>query len=115
MKDRKRAYRRYKKEIKFKKRIKNWARGSYSFGYKNREEWIDAILKGETSTFLRTTGTPCNCWMCSGENKYQRPQKQYIKKEIENDEIYSIIHDDTFEYHQCELSNIRTSSKNRFK
>lgn len=85
----KRAYRRYMKEVKFKKRVKTWTQGTYTWNPQLREEWIKEIFEGKASTFLRTTGRPCNCWMCSGENKYERPKNQdvqkYIWEQIEDD------------------------------
>lgn len=79
----KRAYRRYKKQVKFKKRIKNWTKGMYTWNPQKKEEWIKEILEGKSHTFLRTTGNPCNCWMCSVENKYIRPKKQDVQKDID--------------------------------
>lgn len=81
MKNLKRALRRHQWEKKFKKRIKNWFNGCT----KDRQSLIEETLKGECLTFLRTTGNPCNCYMCSGYNKYVRQQKQYVQKEIDEE------------------------------
>ncbi len=80
MKNLKRALRRHQWEVKFKKRIKNWLKDCT----KNKQSLVEEILKGEICTFLRTTGNPCNCYCCSGYNKYVRIQKQYTKKAVEN-------------------------------
>jgi len=81
MKNMKRAYRRYKKEVKFKSRVKIWTQGTYTWNPQYREEWIKEIFEGKASNFLRTTSRPCNCWMCTFE-KYERPKKQDIQKDI---------------------------------
>lgn len=80
MKDMTRAYRRYKKWVKFKKRVDNWT--CYHGENRVRDEFREEILEGVRCTWLRTTGRPCNCWMCSGEYKYVRPPKDQIQKEM---------------------------------
>lgn len=82
MKDYKRAYRRYMKHVKFIKRVNNWF-CTYSNRY--REEYKKQALDGTNFTFLRTTGRPCNCYMCSEYDKYKREQSQYIKRQIDKD------------------------------
>ena len=81
MKNYKRAYRRFKQDIKFKQRIKKWTCRNEVFvgpeGRCSRRAFIEGILKGEYWTFLKNTGRPCSCLMCSS-NKYKRKQKQYI-------------------------------------
>ena len=93
MKDYKRAYRRYKKHVKFVRRFKNWIKPGIKLYYDSemhrvydadREEIFQMALKGECYTWLRTTGNPCNCFCCSEDNKYVRTPKQYINKEIKN-------------------------------
>lgn len=84
MKNYKRALRRYKKKVKFKKRIKIWTQGTYNYHPQKREEWIKEIERGESCTFLRTTARPCNCWMCTCD-KYERTPKFKINKQIWND------------------------------
>ena len=86
MKNLKRALRRNQWEVKFKKRIKNWLITCKD--KKEKESVTEQALKGECLTFLRTTGNPCNCAMCS-YYKYVRQQKQYIQKEI-NEEISNL-------------------------
>lgn len=85
MKNMRRAYRRYKKWVKFKKRVEEWTRGTYILEPETREEWVEEIYKGETHNFLKTTGKPCSCSMCSYD-KYKRTQSQYIQKGI-NEQI----------------------------
>ena len=80
MKYYKRALRRHQKQVKFKRRMENYLNG-FSYGRERIKEYRQAIIKGEAWTFLRTTASPCNCWMCSGYNKYKRKRKQYILKE----------------------------------
>ena len=89
MKDYKRSYRRYKKEIKFLRRVKIWIKLGHSLYIKDGriidttgQEVRESALKGECYTFLRTTGNPCNCYCCSEMNKYKREQRQYTVKNI---------------------------------
>jgi len=82
MKDTKRALRRHQKMMKFKKRLNQWLYGMYTYDYDKKNEFREEAMKGECLTFLRTTARPCNCWMCSSENKYVREQKQYIIKQV---------------------------------
>lgn len=89
----KRAYRRYKKHVKFVYRIKNWVNYGTHWYEPNKDGWRrsskritvqemrESVYKGETFTFLRTTGNPCNCSMCQ-YYKYEREQNQNIQKEI---------------------------------
>lgn len=81
MEKRTRAYRRYKKWIKFKKRTEKWTTGTYSWKPELREEWRKKILEGKSCTWLRTTGNPCNCYSCSEENKYRKDRGK-IKREV---------------------------------
>jgi len=93
MKDYKRAYRRYMKHVKFIGRLKKWIKPGMTkyinplgnnprFELKGRPEIIKSALKGECYTFLRTTARPCNCYDCSTYEKYKRPLKSIIKKDI---------------------------------
>lgn len=84
MKDYKRALRRWQRYVKFKKRIKTWTQKTWSHSLQKREEWIKEITEGKSSTFLRTTGSPCNCWMCQYD-KYERIPKNKINKKIWED------------------------------
>ena len=79
MKTYKRAYRRYKKWIKFKKRVDQWT--NYWSPDPVRQYKAD-ILAGRSCTWLKTTARPCNCFGCSGANKYVRPKKQDVLKEV---------------------------------
>lgn len=81
MKDNKRALRRWKKHVKFKKRIKVWLSNWNNFDRRIEEQ---KAINGEGWTFLRTTSRPCNCWMCQYE-KYERIPKSKIDKEIWDD------------------------------
>ncbi len=80
MKNMKRAYRRYKKWIKFKRRVNNWT--CYYDDSRLRDEWREEIFNGQNCTWLRTTGRPCNCWICTNQDKYVRPPKCEVQKEI---------------------------------
>lgn len=84
MENHKRAFRRWKKYVKFVKRIQIWIQGTYVYNPGLREEWKREILEGKTHTFLRTTSSPCNCEMCTCE-KYERPLKNELKKQIWQD------------------------------
>lgn len=75
MKNYKRAKRRHDKKKILLKRIDNWLIGS-----KNKREEKRAAIDGKCLLFLRTTGNPCNCYGCSGSNKYKRKQKALMLK-----------------------------------
>ena len=75
---RNREYRRYKKWVKFKRRIDIWTQKDTAF--RVDKDWKQEIINGEKATWLRTTGMPCSCPMCSFS--YKRPQKQYVQKDI---------------------------------
>jgi hypothetical protein len=81
MKDLKKALRIHNAKIKLIKRINDWFDTRWSSSLEMKEQ----AYRGEICTFLRTTGNPCNCYMCSGSNKFVREQKQYINKKIEKD------------------------------
>ena len=80
MKNYKRADRRYKKWIKFKKRVENNMRYCWSRNLQKKEELRKEILLGQSYTWLKTTGSPCSCDDCSP--KYKRPKKSEILKSI---------------------------------
>lgn len=82
MKDYKRAYRRHMKWVKFIRRAKNWFKNSTDDTYNLKQ-----AIEGKCATWLRTTGRPCNCYMCSTYEKYKREQSQYINKRIDNDMV----------------------------
>ena len=81
MKESKRALRRFKKEVKFKKRLKKWL---CNWSNPDRRVQEENSIKGEAWTFLRTTSRPCNCWMCQYD-KYERTPKNKIDKQIWDD------------------------------
>jgi hypothetical protein len=85
MKNYKRAYRRWKKQVKFKRRVNLWI---HDLTYNRKDGLKERILKGESHRFLKTTGCPCNCYMCSGMNKYKKIPKFKILKECFNDINY---------------------------
>jgi hypothetical protein len=89
MKNLKRAYRRYKQEVKFERRIdiyvSKWQSACYQ---KNLTEQKNEIRKGNYATFLRTTLNPCNCFCCSEMNKYNRNNHKKINKQIIKEELY---------------------------
>lgn len=65
------------KKLKFEKRFKDWF-----IGAKPSDDDVKKLVReGKCCTFLRTTGRPCNCSMCTYE-KYERKQKQYIEKDV---------------------------------
>ena len=74
MKNMSRAYNRHKQHVKFIRRVKNWLKGQ-SIG-----ENLDDALAGKSFIFLRTTGRPCNCGMCT-YLKYKRTPKHKVMKE----------------------------------
>ena len=77
MKNYSRAYNRHKKETKFKTRVKKW----FASHWGNDAEEIEKALTGKGYTFLKTTGRPCSCSMCS-YLKYERMSKQKVNKII---------------------------------
>jgi hypothetical protein len=78
MKNKKRAYRRYKKHVILKRRAKNM----FSIGKKHTwAEYWEEVKKGNIDCWMRTTGKPCSCWMCS--EKYKRPTSEQVRKIIE--------------------------------
>lgn len=79
MKNYKRASRRRSKKLNFKRRVDIWIQYSE---YHNRLNLKEKILKGEEQTFLKTTSCPCNCYSCSGINKYKRTPKFKILGDI---------------------------------
>lgn len=82
MENRGRAYKRYKKYTFMKKRglrIKGW----YGSDGKSNAEFLKEIFKGETAIWVRSTGTPCSCFICS--EKYKRPTKDKLNNIINND------------------------------
>lgn len=73
MKNYSRAYNRYMKHVKFKKRIKNW----FAVNWNHDANEIEKAISGEGYTFLRTTSRPCNCYGCT-YRKYEREHKHKV-------------------------------------
>jgi hypothetical protein len=93
MKDQKRSYRRYKKQVILERRARNnhyWAANT------KEESWADfweEVKAGDRCTWMRSMSVPCSCYICSGHSKYRRPDSAAVKKEIEKlllEEIYGI-------------------------
>jgi len=85
MKDYTRAKRRKVFRAKFRRRVRIWTQSDSSWMFpEGREEFKQQVYKGKACTFLRHTLNPCNCYMCSGDNKYVRQQKQYWFKDQDN-------------------------------
>lgn len=70
----KRAKRRFDRENKYKKRLKEWLE-FYRTPRDRPDSWKE-LRKTHWSKFLRDTPTPCSCEMCSGEYKYKRHKKR---------------------------------------
>lgn len=84
MKDLKRAKRRAEKEKHFLRRLKNYLYGIDSLIVRGEHviyPKLQDILNWEGNHFLKTTGKPCSCIMCS-PNKYNRSE---FKKKDEYD------------------------------
>lgn len=81
MKNMKRAYRRYKKFVKTKKRAED---NYYWLGWDNnsKAEFINEVMTEGRSAWLQTTGTPCSCWMCQ-YGKYERLTSEEVRKIID--------------------------------
>jgi len=87
-KDHKRAYRRHCARKKLKLRAKKWwpllslpTIGEHESGF--TKKWADIWSKvecGEYARWLRTTGKPCSCEMCSPP--FKREPKDKVQKEI---------------------------------
>ena len=75
MKNYSRAYNRHKKHTKFIKRVKKWFSNC-----SDERKCVEEALSGKNFTFLRTTGRPCNCYMCT-EGKYKRAVKHKNREE----------------------------------
>jgi hypothetical protein len=83
MKNYSRAYNRHKQETKFKKRVKNWMSKNWNdSNYYHQEK--QKALSGKGYTFLRTTGRPCNCEMCT-YLKYNRIPKHKVIRDALKD------------------------------
>jgi hypothetical protein len=68
MKNMKRAYRRYKKEVLLKRRARNYYDYSWSLSVDNTNSWANfykGVENGEIHTWMRHTGRPCSCSLCS--------------------------------------------------
>jgi hypothetical protein len=82
MKNMKRSYRRYEKEVHLKRRARNY----YDYGfYGHNINWADFYEKiklGEYDVWLRHTGTPCSCSMCS-RGKYSRIPASEVRNIID--------------------------------
>jgi hypothetical protein len=81
MKNLSRAYNRHMKHVKFIKRVKKWFSTGGERWDGERNFYMNLTLKGKHHTFLKTTGRPCNCDMCT-YLKYERKSKGEIKKII---------------------------------
>lgn len=84
MKSYNRAYNRQQKQIKFIKRVKNWFASSGSEHNGDKEYYLNLTLKGEHLTFLKTTGRPCNCYLCT-YLKYKRIPKNKVIRDALNE------------------------------
>lgn len=86
MKNTKRAYRRYMKEVHLKRRARNYYDNSHSMSI-NRDNkcWGDfykEVQSGESGLWMRHTGKVCSCWMCS-YYKYERPTPEEVRQIID--------------------------------
>lgn len=95
MENHKRAFRRWKQHVNFLRRLNDWIKPGHTlylsepgtdnrFFYRSKADTIKMALKGKCYTFLKTTGRPCNCNMCTYE-KYERPLKSNLNKQIWRD------------------------------
>lgn len=93
----KRSKRRHCFNVKFEKRINKWLSTLELIQFENNktinvrngngETVRQYIRDGYAFNFLRTTGSPCNCYMCSGEHKYRtyRAKEKKVLKKIEEE------------------------------
>ena len=77
MKDYKRALRRHKKHVFFKRRLKNWLQTCNN--QQERKSVYQAALDGLVCTFLRTTSRPCNCYICTYKTYDRIPKFKWLK------------------------------------
>jgi len=77
MKNYSRAYNRHKQHTKFVRRVKNWLKNELT------DENLKSAIEGKTFLWLRTTGRPCNCEVCT-YLKYKRTSKHKVIKEALN-------------------------------
>jgi len=95
MKNKKRALRRYRSQMKLERRIRLWyspttilpedcepgTRWARHNGITHRYGDMKHRMGHEFFTFLKTTSNPCNCYICSGDGKYDRAKmKKQLKK-----------------------------------
>ena len=80
MKNYKRADRRYKKWIKFKRRVDIYLLYCSRWRLSEKEELREEIYAGQKQQWLRTTGKPCSCECCSPS--YKRIVKSKLLKDI---------------------------------
>lgn len=79
MKNYSRAYNRQQKELKFKKRVKNWFLYLSDNPKYKKEYYLELTLQGKFHTFLKTTSRPCNCYLCTYEKYKRTPKHKRIK------------------------------------
>ena len=87
MKNLRRAYRRYKQEVKFERRIDIYIQ-SWWHNKHPTSDIKNNIREGKESTFLRSTLNPCNCFSCSAMNKYNRNEQKKIDKLVIKEQLY---------------------------
>jgi hypothetical protein len=78
MKDKKRALRRHHKErvyLKRRERIRRTWWSPNADTVESREAWLDKMH------WMKSTGTPCSCWMCSDETKYRTYRASHKRKD----------------------------------
>ena len=86
MKNMKRAYRRYKKEVHLKRRARNYYDYSSSISVNNDNLcWSDywkEVQSGESGIWMRHTGKVCSCSMCSWPI-YEKPTAEEVRNIID--------------------------------
>ena len=80
MKNKKRAYRRYKEHVVLKRRAKKWFSG-FNWYIANGErhgwaEYWEHVKEGKVDNWMKDTGTPCSCSMCSASYERPTPEKE---------------------------------------
>lgn len=91
MEKRTRQWRRCQAARVFKARLKYHAAFSDTTLFENgilvyHPHWFE-LAKAHWAQVYRTTGTPCNCWMCQGESYNRLETKREMRRIIKEEEM----------------------------
>jgi hypothetical protein len=77
------------KMLKYRKRLHRWVSGITRYHTRTGEiiyhPTVEDIIADNGQNCYRTTSSPCSCWCCSGEKKYNRAkEKRDTQRDIQN-------------------------------